>query len=142
MLSIFGHRFMAIAEQMGRSLQKTSVSTNVKERLDFSCAIFDAQGGLVANAPHIPVHLGSMSTCVRMQAELWKGKLQKGDVIISNHPSFGGTPRVSSPASDKLVLEWRNGFEWSRLDVDLGRLRASIVATENGAPDGVLVWTT
>lgn len=82
---------MAIAEQMGRALQKTSVSTNVKERLDFSCAIFDATGGLVANAPHLPVHLGSMSTCVRRQSEIWKGKLQKGDVIISNHPSYGGT---------------------------------------------------
>ncbi|KAM3472192.1 hypothetical protein MY5147_005423 [Beauveria neobassiana] len=91
MLSIFGHRFMAIAEQMGRALQKTSVSTNVKERLDFSCAIFDAQGGLVANAPHLPVHLGSMSTCVRRQAEIWKGRLEKGDVIASNDPSYGGT---------------------------------------------------
>lgn len=91
MLSIFGHRFMAIAEQMGRALQKTSVSTNVKERLDFSCAIFDAEGGLVANAPHLPVHLGSMSTCVRRQAEIWKGRLEKGDVIASNDPSYGGT---------------------------------------------------
>ena len=91
MLSVFGHRFMSIAEQMGRALQKTSVSTNVKERLDFSCAIFDATGGLVANAPHLPVHLGSMSTCIRLQAELWKGKLRKGDVIMSNHPSYGGT---------------------------------------------------
>ncbi|KAL2264680.1 hypothetical protein VTJ83DRAFT_7190 [Remersonia thermophila] len=91
MLSIFSHRFMAIAEQMGRALQKTSVSTNVKERLDFSCAIFDAAGGLVANAPHLPVHLGSMSTCVRRQADIWKGKLRKGDVIITNHPSYGGT---------------------------------------------------
>ncbi|KAG5943332.1 hypothetical protein E4U60_006750 [Claviceps pazoutovae] len=91
LLSIFGHRFMAIAEQMGRALQKTSVSTNVKERLDFSCAIFDAKGGLVANAPHLPVHLGSMSTCVRRQAEIWQGRLRKGDVIISNHPSYGGT---------------------------------------------------
>ncbi|KAK7941231.1 uncharacterized protein PG986_013618 [Apiospora aurea] len=91
LLSIFGHRFMAIAEQMGRALQKTSVSTNVKERLDFSCAIFDATGGLVANAPHLPVHLGSMSTCVRTQAKIWEGKLKKGDVIISNHPSYGGT---------------------------------------------------
>ncbi|KAH6697217.1 hydantoinase B/oxoprolinase [Plectosphaerella plurivora] len=91
MLSIFGHRFMAIAEQMGRALQKTSVSTNVKERLDFSCAIFDATGGLVANAPHLPVHLGSMSTFVRRQAEIWKGNLKKGDVIASNHPSYGGT---------------------------------------------------
>jgi 5-oxoprolinase (ATP-hydrolysing) len=109
MLSIFAHRFMAIAEQMGRALQKTSVSTNVKERLDYSCALFDAKGGLVANgegtsqkslscdtdseilAPHLPVHLGSMSTCVRKQASIWKGKLQKGDVLVSNHPMFGGT---------------------------------------------------
>ncbi|KAI5776628.1 Hydantoinase B/oxoprolinase-domain-containing protein [Geopyxis carbonaria] len=91
MLSIFAHRFMAIAEQMGRALQKTSVSTNVKERLDYSCALFDAQGGLVANAPHLPVHLGSMSTCVRKQAALWKDKLKRGDVLVSNHPEFGGT---------------------------------------------------
>lgn len=91
MLSIFAHRFMAIAEQMGRALQKTSVSTNVKERLDYSCALFDSDGGLVANAPHLPVHLGSMSTCVRTQAEIWKGKLKPGDVIVSNHPEFGGT---------------------------------------------------
>ncbi|KAI9762542.1 MAG: hypothetical protein M4579_000345 [Chaenotheca gracillima] len=91
MLSIFAHRFMAIAEQMGRALQKTSVSTNVKERLDYSCALFDSGGGLVANAPHLPVHLGSMSTCVRTQAEIWKGKLKRGDVIVSNHPEFGGT---------------------------------------------------
>ncbi|KAK4122472.1 hypothetical protein N657DRAFT_621966 [Parathielavia appendiculata] len=112
MLSIFGHRFMAIAEQMGRALQKTSVSTNVKERLDFSCAIFDATGGLVANAPHLPVHLGSMSTCVRRQAEIWKGKLKKGDVIISNHPSYGGThlPDVTlimpafNEAGDKILF--------------------------------------
>ncbi|KAK5710654.1 hypothetical protein LTR17_018758 [Elasticomyces elasticus] len=91
LLSIFAHRFMAIAEQMGRALQKTSVSTNVKERLDYSCALFDSSGGLVANAPHLPVHLGSMSTCVKKQAEIWKGKLKKGDVLVSNHPMFGGT---------------------------------------------------
>lgn len=91
LLSIFGHRFMAIAEQMGRALQKTSVSTNVKERLDFSCALFDAAGGLVANAPHLPVHLGSMSTCVRTQAKIWEGKLKRGDVVVSNHPEYGGT---------------------------------------------------
>ena len=91
LLSIFAHRFMAIAEQMGRALQKTSVSTNVKERLDYSCALFDSVGGLVANAPHLPVHLGSMSTCVRTQAQIWGGKLKKGDVIVSNHPEYGGT---------------------------------------------------
>lgn len=59
-LSIFGHRFMSIAEQMGRVLQRTSISTNIKERLDFSCALFGPDGGLVSNAPHIPVHLGAM----------------------------------------------------------------------------------
>ncbi|PQE09198.1 5-oxoprolinase (ATP-hydrolysing) protein [Rutstroemia sp. NJR-2017a BBW] len=104
MLSIFAHRFMAIAEQMGRALQKTSVSTNVKERLDYSCALFDSTGGLVANAPHLPVHLGSMSTCVKRQAEIWKGKLVKGDVIVSNHPEYGGTHlpdiTVITPAFD------------------------------------------
>ncbi|GAV47860.1 hypothetical protein ZYGR_0I01560 [Zygosaccharomyces rouxii] len=91
MLSIFSHRFMDIAEQMGMQLQKTSTSTNVKERLDFSCALFDPEGNLVANAPHLPVHLGSMSTCISAQAKLWRGKLKDGDVIVSNHPEIGGT---------------------------------------------------
>jgi 5-oxoprolinase (ATP-hydrolysing) len=91
LLSIFANRFMDIAEQMGTSLQKTSVSVNVKERLDFSCALFDAQGNLVANAPHLPVHLGSMSACISTQAKLWKGKLKPGDILVSNHPSAGGT---------------------------------------------------
>lgn len=90
-LSIFGHRFMSIAEQMGRTLQKTAVSTNIKERLDFSCAIFSPDGGLVANAPHVPVHLGSMQFCVKHLYGVWKGRLEEGDVLISNHPSSGGT---------------------------------------------------
>jgi 5-oxoprolinase (ATP-hydrolysing) len=91
MLSIFGHRFTDIADQMGVSLQKTSVSVNVKERLDFSCALFDSDGNLVANAPHVPVHLGSMSTCIKAQLKIWKDKLKDGDVLITNHPSAGGT---------------------------------------------------
>lgn len=70
LLSIFGHRFMSIAEQMGRVLQRTSVSTNIKERLDYSCAIFDQKGNLVANAPHLPVHLGSMQEAVKSQISL------------------------------------------------------------------------
>lgn len=90
-LSVFGHRFMSIAEQMGRTLQKTAVSLNIKERLDFSCAIFGPDAGLVANAPHIPVHLGSMSFAVQYQHELHKGKLSPGDVLLSNHPESGGT---------------------------------------------------
>ncbi|KAL2435301.1 5-oxoprolinase [Exophiala dermatitidis] len=90
-LSIFGHRFMSIAEQMGYTLQKTSVSTNIKEHLDFSCALFSPDGGLVANAPHVPVHLGSMQYAVRYQHERWKGQLSDGDVLVSNHPGCGGT---------------------------------------------------
>ncbi|KAH7367763.1 Hydantoinase B/oxoprolinase-domain-containing protein [Plectosphaerella cucumerina] len=91
-LSVFGHRFMTVAEQMGLSMEKTSVSVNIKERLDYSCAVFSADGGLVANAPHIPSHLGSMSTAIAYQAQRYKpGELKPGDVIISNHPQAGGT---------------------------------------------------
>ncbi|GME28214.1 5-oxoprolinase (atp-hydrolysing) [Neofusicoccum parvum] len=90
-LSIFGHRFMSIAEQMGRTFQKTSVSTNIKERLDFSCALFSPEGKLVANAPHVPVHLGSMEYAVRYQHEQMGPSLKPGDVICSNHPLAGGT---------------------------------------------------
>jgi len=90
-LSIFNNLFMSIAEQMGRTLQRTSISTNIKERLDFSCAVFDCQGNLIANAPHIPVHLGSMSEAVKKQIELLGKDLQRGDVIVSNDPNFGGT---------------------------------------------------
>ncbi|KAF2865409.1 Hydantoinase B/oxoprolinase-domain-containing protein [Massariosphaeria phaeospora] len=89
-LSVFAHRFMSIAEQMGRILQKTSMSLNIKERLDFSCAVFGPDGGLVANAPHVPVHLGSMSYAVKYQHELLQGELQPGDVLVSNHPEAGG----------------------------------------------------
>ncbi|RDW85270.1 hypothetical protein BP6252_02860 [Coleophoma cylindrospora] len=90
-MTIFGHRFMSIAEQMGRTLQKTSVSTNIKERLDFSCALFSPDGGLVANAPHVPVHLGSMQFAVRYQHQKWKNQLEDGDVLVTNHPVAGGT---------------------------------------------------
>lgn len=90
-LSIFSHRFMSIAEQMGRTLQKTAISTNIKERLDFSCALFGADGGLVANAPHIPVHLGSLSHAVVYQLNYYKGNLVEGDVIMTNHPQAGGS---------------------------------------------------
>ncbi|CUM63553.1 uncharacterized protein PRCAT00001131001 [Priceomyces carsonii] len=90
-LSVFGHRFMSIAEQMGKTLQQTAISTNIKERLDFSCALFDHNGDLVANAPHVPIHLGAMSFAVKAQMELWKGKLYPGDVLVSNHPKAGGS---------------------------------------------------
>ncbi|XP_066249060.1 5-oxoprolinase [Euwallacea similis] len=89
-LSIFGHRFMSIAEQMGRILQRTAISTNIKERLDFSCALFGADGGLVSNAPHIPVHLGAMQEAVQYQMRVRK-KFYPGDVILANHPGAGGS---------------------------------------------------
>ena len=90
-LSIFNNLFMSIAEQMGRTLQRTAVSTNIKERLDFSCAIFDPDGGLVANAPHIPVHLGAMSEAVRAQVRLLGDHLHRGDVLVTNDPQVGGS---------------------------------------------------
>lgn len=91
-LSVFGHRFMTVAEQMGHTMEKTSISVNIKERLDYSCAVFSGDGSLVANAPHIPSHLGSMSTAIAYQAQRYKaGELKPGDVIISNHPQAGGT---------------------------------------------------
>ncbi len=90
-LEIFNNLFQAIAEQMGFTLQNTSSSVNIKERLDFSCAIFDAQGQLVANAPHIPVHLGSMSESVAALITAQTQPFQRGDVFVSNNPYNGGT---------------------------------------------------
>eukprot|EP00804_Cyclotella_cryptica_P028064 CCRYP_017277-RB/>CCRYP_017277-RB protein AED:0.02 eAED:0.02 QI:1864/1/1/1/1/1/3/86/802 len=93
-LSIFAHRFMGIAEQMGRTLARTAISVNIKERLDFSCALFTNDGGLVANAPHIPVHLGAMQSAVKFQVEYWNAEgregINEGDVFVSNHPQLAG----------------------------------------------------
>ena len=89
-LEVFGNRFMSIAEQMGASLRNTAVSTNIKERLDYSCAVFDAGGGLVANAPHIPVHLGAMGETVRAVCARFE-RLEAGDVVVSNDPFEGGS---------------------------------------------------
>ncbi|NJK99465.1 MAG: 5-oxoprolinase [Spirulinaceae cyanobacterium SM2_1_0] len=90
-LEIFNHLFRAIAEQMGTTLQNTSYSVNIKERLDFSCAIFDRNGQLVANAPHIPVHLGSMSESVASLIAAQGENFQPGQVWASNNPYNGGT---------------------------------------------------
>jgi len=91
MLEVFNNLFMSIAEQMGGVLQNTSYSVNIKERLDFSCAIFDTSGDLVANAPHIPVHLGSMSESVKTVARQREGTMKPGDVYMLNTPYNGGT---------------------------------------------------
>ena len=79
MLEVFNNLFMSIAEQMGVSLQNTAYSVNIKERLDFSCAVFSADGSLVANAPHMPVHLGSMDRAVETIIRENKGKIRPGD---------------------------------------------------------------
>jgi 5-oxoprolinase (ATP-hydrolysing) len=91
MLEVFNNLFMNIAEQMGATLQNTAYSVNIKERLDFSCALFDARGNLVANAPHVPVHLGSMSDAVRTVARLNEGDIAPGDAFMLNAPFNGGT---------------------------------------------------
>ncbi|MBF0224580.1 MAG: hydantoinase B/oxoprolinase family protein [Desulfobacterales bacterium] len=110
-LSIFSNLFMSIAEQMGRMLQKTAISTNIKERLDFSCAIFDSKGDLVANAPHLPVHLGSMSDAVKEQIRINTGLIKQGDVFLSNHPMAGGSHlpdiTVITPVfMDEKIIFW------------------------------------
>ncbi|REE85258.1 hydantoinase B/oxoprolinase family protein [Cupriavidus plantarum] len=90
-LEIFNNLFMSIAQQMGTTLEKTSRSVNMKERLDFSCALFDAEGNLIANAPHIPVHLGSMSDSVRAVIDGHRQHMAPGDVYMLNVPYNGGT---------------------------------------------------
>ena len=91
MLEVFNNRFMSIAEQMGLTLENTAYSVNIKERLDFSCAIFDPEGMLVANAPHIPIHLGSMSESIRTVIRENAGRMKPGDVFCVNAPYNGGT---------------------------------------------------
>ena len=113
MLEVFNNLFMSIAEQMGVSLQNTAYSVNIKERLDFSCAVFAADSTLVANAPHMPVHLGSMDRSVETIIRDNKGKIRPGDVYAINAPYNGGTHlpdiTVCTPAFDakgKQILFW------------------------------------
>ncbi|WVF66074.1 hypothetical protein IAT40_000813 [Kwoniella sp. CBS 6097] len=104
-LSLFSNRFMCIAEAMGRSLKQTAISTNIKERLDFSCAVFSPTGDLVANAPFVPVHLGSMSWSVKYQLQLYGKDLKDGDVLLTNSPMAGGSHlpdlTIITPCFDK-----------------------------------------
>nr|HET7859027.1 hydantoinase B/oxoprolinase family protein [Caldimonas sp.] len=91
LLEVFNNLFMNIAEQMGLQLQNTAYSVNIKERLDFSCALFDGDGNLIANAPHMPVHLGSMSESIKTVIARNAGKMKPGDVYVLNDPYHGGT---------------------------------------------------
>ena len=91
LLEVFNNLFMNIAEQMGLQLQNTAYSVNIKERLDFSCALFDADGNLIANAPHMPVHLGSMGESIKTVIRENAGRMAPGDVFVLNDPYHGGT---------------------------------------------------
>ncbi|MEY2729086.1 MAG: hypothetical protein RL584_212 [Pseudomonadota bacterium] len=91
LLEVFNNLFMNIAEQMGLQLQNTAYSVNIKERLDFSCALFDGQGQLIANAPHMPVHLGSMGESIQTVIRENAGRMRRGDVFVLNDPYHGGT---------------------------------------------------
>jgi 5-oxoprolinase (ATP-hydrolysing) len=91
LLEVFNNLFMNIAEQMGLQLQNTAYSVNIKERLDFSCALFDAEGNLIANAPHMPVHLGSMGESIKTVVQENRATMQPGNVYVLNDPYHGGT---------------------------------------------------
>ena len=91
LLEVFNNLFMGVAKEMGHTLKNTSHSVNIKERLDFSCAIFDCKGNLIANAPHIPVHLGSMADTVKAILEDKRNNLKSGDIYLTNDPYHGGS---------------------------------------------------
>jgi 5-oxoprolinase (ATP-hydrolysing) len=112
-LEIFANRFMAIAEDMGEALKTTAWSVNIKERLDFSCAIFDSAGRLVANAPHMPVHLGSMGDSVRTVMTKWASSprgIHRGDVFVLNNPYAGGTHLPDVTVVAPVFIDEAPGF--------------------------------
>jgi 5-oxoprolinase (ATP-hydrolysing) len=110
MLEVFNNLFMSIAEQMGVTLQNTAYSVNIKERLDFSCAVFDRHGALVANAPHMPVHLGSMDRSVETVIRLNSGDIHPGDVFALNAPYNGGTHLPDITVVTPVFDDARNGI--------------------------------
>jgi 5-oxoprolinase (ATP-hydrolysing) len=144
LLEVFNNLFMSIAEQMGITLRKVSHSTNIKERLDFSCAIFDADGELVANAPHIPVHLGAMGESVKALIESCGGAMQPGDVYATNDPYHGGshlpditvvTP-VSAPCGERIFFVASRGHHADVGGMTPGSMPPSSTTIEE---EGVLI---
>lgn len=143
-LQLYTNRFTSIADQMGEMLRRTAISVNVKERLDFSCALLDSNGYLVVNAPHIPVHLGAMGTCVRTLLE--HTKINEGDVIVTNHPGFGGShlPDVTV-VTPVFVDGTRIGFTASRAHhAEIGGKRPGSMPPDanNLAEEGVVIPPT
>ncbi|TRD00876.1 5-oxoprolinase [Mesorhizobium sp. WSM4306] len=137
MLEVFNNLFMSIAEQMGVTLQNTAYSVNIKERLDFSCAVFDRHGALVANAPHMPVHLGSMDRSVETIIRLNSGDIRPGDVFALNAPYNGGThlpditvvtPVFSLPLEGRVAANRPGGV----LSEGAARTSSTAAATPSG----------
>ncbi|MDG9685319.1 hydantoinase B/oxoprolinase family protein [Streptomyces sp. DH18] len=144
MLEVFNNLFMSIAEQMGVRLENTAHSVNIKERLDFSCALFDAEGNLIANAPHIPVHLGSMGESIKEVLRRNEGSLRPGDVYAVNDPYHGGThlPDVTvvTPVFDESDGSGGSGESYGSGDGqdhgDRGRLRFLVASRGHHAEIG------
>jgi len=137
------HRFTSIVEEMGAQLERTAISTNIKERLDFSCALLDPKGQLIVNAPHIPVHLGALGLCVREVCE--RLKIGPGDVVVTNHPACGGShlPDVTLIApvfdGDNELL----GYAANRAHhAEIGGIApGSMSPTAKSLPqEGVVIW--
>ena len=144
-LELFSNRFSAIAAEMGEMLRRTAISTNVKERLDFSCALLDAQGRLVVNAPHIPVHLGSLGECVRSVVQAVP--LAGGDTVVTNHPAFGGShlPDITLVTAVDAPSGTRLGYVASRAHhAELGGVRPGSMppAATTLAEEGVVIPPT
>jgi 5-oxoprolinase (ATP-hydrolysing) len=146
MLEVFNKRFMAIAEQMGHTLQNTALSVNIKERLDFSCAIFDTEANLIANAPHIPVHLGSMGESVRTLISGLTNKFSAGNVYMLNSPFHGGThlpditvvtPVFDPPGSTLLFFVASRGHH-----ADIGGSSPGSMPPDSQTIDQEGIWTT
>ena len=136
MLEVFNNLFMNIAEQMGLRLQNTAYSVNIKERLDFSCALFDAQGQLIANAPHMPVHLGSMSESIKTVIER-NPQMREGDVYVLNDPYHGGTHLPDVTVVTPVFLHDCDGGAWrERSETVPGAVRPEPVEGAFGASTG------
>jgi len=143
-LELFSNRFVAIARDMGAMLQRCALSTNVKERLDFSCAVLDCNGRLVVNAPHQPVHLGALGLCVR---QLFQAvSFSPGDTVITNHPAFGGSHLPDITAVTPVFIDHRLlGFVANRAHhAEIGGTRPGSVPPDAGclAEEGVVITPT
>lgn len=141
-LELFTNRFRSIAENMGSQLQRTSLSVNVKERLDFSCAILDSEGRLVTNAPHIPVHLGSLGLCVRTLRENFI--MSPGDTLVTNHPKYGGShlPDITVVTPVFTENEQLIGYVVNRAHhAEIGGIRPASMPPDaaNLAEEGVII---